>query len=236
VATPIGNLGDISERALETLRAADAILCEDTRVTSKLLARYKIEKPLISYHSQSGEVKMEKILELLREGKNLALCSDAGTPAISDPGVILVAKVRSELPETNIVPIPGASAVTALLSVAGIPASSFLFLGFLPRKKGKQTIFKEIAQSERTVVFYESPHRIAATLEALVEVCGGERIVAIGRELTKIHEEIFRGLLADGLKRASANPRGEFVVAIAPKDFYLSSPISEVALDSDEAL
>ena len=151
VATPIGNLEDITLRAVRTLKEVDFILCEDTRVTKNLLKRYEIDRPLISYHAQSRLSKVEKIFGLLEEGKNLALVSDAGTPTISDPGCLLVSQIRERFGDSVlIVPIPGASASVAALSTSGFPTSEFLFLGFLPHKKGRETLFKEIATSKRT--------------------------------------------------------------------------------------
>lgn len=221
VATPIGNLEDISLRALRVLREADMILCEDTRVTKKLLAKYEIVKPVESYHAHSEISKIEKAVALLQDGKNLALVSDAGTPAISDPGVLLVQKVRERFGnEARVVPIPGPSAVVAALSASGLPSSDFLFLGFLPHKKGRETLFKEIAASRRTVVFYESPHRITKALASLGAVLGGQgaRVVVVARELTKIHEEFIRGSSEEVADYFTKNPekiRGEFVVMVA---------------------
>ncbi|MBI2046350.1 MAG: 16S rRNA (cytidine(1402)-2'-O)-methyltransferase [Parcubacteria group bacterium] len=221
VATPIGNLGDITLRALETLKTVDLILCEDTRVTKKLLARYDIHTPTLSYHTHSGTAKSEKIIELLREGKNLALVSDAGTPAISDPGSFLVSQVIEAFGnEVAIIPIPGPSAITAALSVSGFSADSFLFFGFLPHKKGRQTIFKEIAASERTAVFYESPHRILKALEALEQVLFPDRSIAVVREISKLFEETVRGTVSEVREYFQKNPdkvRGEFVVIVSPK-------------------
>lgn len=218
VATPIGNLEDITLRALRVLNEVDIILCEDTRVTKKLLQKYDIVTPTLSYHSHSKLSKVEKIFSLLEEGKNLALVSDAGTPTISDPGSLLISQIRKRFEQSvEIITIPGASALTAALSVSGVPASEFLFLGFLPHKKGRQKLFKEIAESKRTVVFYESPHRILKTLESLKSSLGGVKEVVIARELTKIHEEVFSGtpdeLLAI-LKEHPKKQKGEFVVII----------------------
>ncbi len=220
VATPIGNLGDITLRALETLRQADAIACEDTRVTSKLLARYEIQKPLLVYHARSGGLSASRILSQLGEGKRVALVTDAGTPGISDPGQSLVALVQERLGNTvRIEAIPGPSAVAAALSVAGIPAAQFVFLGFLPHKKGRQTLFKEMTGEQRAIVFYESPHRISKALDSLAEVLPENRRVAICRELTKIHEEVVSGTakeVRDIFASRGDSPRGEFVVIIAP--------------------
>ena len=220
VATPIGNLGDITLRALETLKQADAIACEDTRVTSKLLARYDIKKPLVIYHARSGRLAATRVLALLAEGKRVALVTDAGTPGISDPGQELVALVQERFNgEVRIEALPGPSALAAALSIASLPAAAFVFLGFLPNKKGRQTLFKEIAAEKRAVVFYESPHRIVKTLTALAELLPAERRVAVCRELTKIHEEVVTGSAAEVLARFTERPdavRGEFVVIVAP--------------------
>ena len=217
IATPIGNLEDITLRALRVLKEADVILCEDTRVTAKLLQKYNIKTPTVSYHSHSKLSKVEKIFSLLLEGKNLALVSDAGTPAISDPGVLLISQIRSRRSDVQIVPIPGPSAVIAALSASGLPSSDFLFLGFLPHKKGRETLFKEIAESKRTVVFYESPHRIIKALTSLKEHLKSRKI-AIARELTKIHEEIVFGTPEELLVYLNNNKekiRGEFVVMVS---------------------
>lgn len=220
VATPIGNLEDITLRAIRILKEVDLILCEDTRMTKRLLDRYEIDTPTMSYHAQSKLSKVEKIFELLEEGKNLALVSDAGTPTISDPGVLLVSQIKEKFKgEVNIVPIPGASAVISALSASGIPSSEFLFLGFLPHKKGRETLFKEIAETKRTVAFYESPHRIMKTLESLNKYIP-ERKVVIARELTKIHEEFPEGKPVELLEYFNKNKekiRGEFVVIIDRK-------------------
>ncbi len=224
VATPIGNLGDMTHRAIETLKSVDLVLCEDTRVTKHLLAHYDISVPTMSYHAQSKLSKHEKIIEMLREGKSLAIVSDAGTPTISDPGVMLIEMIKNELPKVKIVAIPGASALTAALSVAGIPSPQFTFYGFLPHKKGRETIFKEIAKTQgrtsslRTSVFYESPHRIMKTLESLVKHLPESKKVVIARELTKVFEETISGSATEVLEYFKTNPdkvRGEFVVIIS---------------------
>lgn len=219
VATPIGNLEDISRRALRILNEVDLILCEDTRVTKKLLSKYDIHTKTRSYHSHSSLSKVEDILSYLKDGKDIALVSDAGTPAISDPGSKLVSHVQNELPETEIISIPGPSAVAAALSISGLPASEFLFLGFLPRKKGREKLFTEITKSKRTVVFYESPHRIAKTLSSLSKTLQSDRKVVIARELTKVYEEIVSGSAKELLSYILENKekeRGEFVVMIEP--------------------
>lgn len=222
IGTPIGNLEDITLRALRVLKEVDLVLCEDTRVTKRLLSKYNISTPTISYHAQSKLSKTEKIFTLLEEGKNLALVSDAGTPCISDPGSLLVAqilesKVKGQMLNVNIVPIPGPSALVAALSVAGISVAEFTFLGFLPHKKGRETLFKEIAESKRVMAFYESPHRIEKSLESLEKFCGADRHVIVVRELTKIYEEFVRGTVAEIRAHFAKNPdrvRGEFVVIV----------------------
>lgn len=224
IGTPIGNLEDITLRALRVLKEVDLILCEDTRVTKRLLAKYEIPTPTMSYHAQSKLAKVDKILALLEEGKNLALVSDAGTPCISDPGMLLVAqvlslKVSGQLSNIQIVPIPGPSALITALSAAGISVAEFTFLGFLPHKKGRETLFKEIAESKRVMAFYESPHRIEKSLESLEKFCGADRGVIVARELTKIYEEFVRGTVAEARDHFAQNPdriRGEFVVIVAP--------------------
>ncbi len=220
VGTPIGNLKDITSRALSVLESVHIILCEDTRVTQKLLSHYNIETPKLSYHAKSGEAKIEKILELLKEDYELALVSDAGTPTISDPGSFLVSRIKEESPDTEIIVIPGPSAVISALSISGLPSSDFLFLGFLPHKKGRETLFKEIAESKRTSVFYESPHRIMKTLKKLIEILEDTRSVVVARELTKMYEESVSGSPQEVLDYFNNNEdkqRGEFVVVVSPK-------------------
>lgn len=218
IATPIGNLEDMTLRAIRVLKEVDLVLCEDTRVTKTLLSRYEIGTPTMSYHAQSKLSKVEKIFALLEEGKNIALVSDAGTPTISDPGVLLVAQVREQFgDDVAIVPIPGPSALITALSASGVSVAEFTFLGFLPHKKGRETLFREIAVSKRVMAFYESPHRIEKTLESLEKFCGKERRIILARELTKIHEEFVRGTVSDVRAYFVAHPdhiRGEFVVIV----------------------
>jgi 16S rRNA (cytidine1402-2'-O)-methyltransferase len=219
VATPIGNLGDITLRALETLKNADAIACEDTRVTAKLLARFDIKKPLLIYNGVNIRTQSARILALLAEGKRIALVTDAGTPGISDPGAELVELVRERLQDSvRIEGIPGPSALATALSVAGVSAAEFLFLGFLPHKKGRQTLFKQIAAEKRVVVFYESPHRIERALMSLGETLPKGRHIVICRELTKIHEEVVSGTAEEVRAQLASHGgvRGEFVVIVAP--------------------
>jgi 16S rRNA (cytidine1402-2'-O)-methyltransferase len=220
VATPIGNLGDITFRALATLKEADAIACEDTRVSAKLLARFEIQKPLLIFHAESGPQAAHRILALLGEGKHVALITDAGTPAISDPGSQLVKMVRERMGnEVRIQAIPGPSAITAALSIAGVSGNDFVFLGFLPHKKGRLTTFKEIAESTRTVVFYESPHRIEKALASLALHLTADRKVMVAREITKIHESFIDGTAQEVATYFTEHPtevRGEFVVIVTP--------------------
>lgn len=213
VSTPIGNLEDITLRALDTLKKVDVIVAEDTRHSQILLKKYDIQKKLLSYHSHSGYMKIEKIITLLKEGKTCALISDAGTPGISDPAYTLIqAALEAEI---ELIPIPGASAFLTALTASGLPINHFIYLGFIPTKKGRQTLFKSLLEEKRTTVFYESPHRINKTLSQLEEVLGGDRKIVIARELTKMHEEFLRGTISsvreEFEKRA---PKGEFVLVL----------------------
>ncbi len=215
IATPIGNLEDITLRAIRILKEVDTVLCEDTRVTKRLFEKHGISTQMLSYHAQSGDTRVDLILEKIEEGKNIALVTDAGTPGISDPGSLLISTIREKFPELKIVSIPGASALTAALSIAGVPTHEFIFLGFMPHKKGRETLFKEIAESERTMVFYESTHRILKTLESLVKI---NKKVTIVREITKIYEEVLQGSAEDVLKTLVEIPekqKGEFVVIVS---------------------
>jgi len=215
VATPIGNLKDITLRAIETLKNADLILAEDTRVTKRLLDHYEIRKPVWRYDEYAKGSAYAKISNLMAKGSNIALVTDAGTPTIADPGSKLTAFIRKELPEAKIIPIPGSSAIITALSAAGVNADQFTFLGYPPHKKGRQTFFRELKEIEvRPVVFYESPHRVEKTFKSLEENFGDAELV-VARELTKIHEEIWHGTA----KAASAHfqgekKKGEFVVII----------------------
>ncbi len=224
VGTPIGNLEDISLRALRILKEADFILCEDTRVTKKLLSHHGITTATISYHQHSGAPKVDKIISLLASGKNLALVTDAGTPGISDPGGYLVTAVREALASQVLIEsIPGPTALTAAISLAGIGFDRFFFLGFPPHKKGRQTMMKEIVASNYPVIVYESKHRAIRFLEELSAAAkekGREVIVAVARELTKLHESFYEGqpeeILAE-IKSDANNLKGEFVILIRPK-------------------
>jgi 16S rRNA (cytidine1402-2'-O)-methyltransferase len=218
VATPIGNLEDVTLRALRILKEADVVFAEDTRVTAKLFARHEIHTKLHAYHQQSSEAIATKIIAMLEDGKTLALVTDAGTPGIADPGNELIARIARESPETRIEPIPGPSSLTAALSVCGFPTNEFAFLGFLPHKKGRMTALNNIQETVETIVLFESPHRIAKLLGELA-LRVPDRRAAIFRELTKIHESSYRGTVAE-LKvcfdSGNIPARGEFVVVLAP--------------------
>lgn len=216
VATPIGNLQDITFRAIQTLKEVDFILCEDTRTTQKLLSHFEIKNKTISFHKFSEGNKYQKIFDLLNEGKNLALVSDAGTPAISDPGAFLVKEIRENVPETEIITIPGASALTSAVSVAGLESDKFVFLGFPPHKKGRKTFFEELAEYKIPVVFYESKHRIIKSLEGLNEILP-DREILVAKELTKMNEKSFSGTAAEIIKKLNSDQnllKGEFVIIV----------------------
>ncbi len=220
VATPIGNLGDITFRAIETLKEVDLILCEDTRVTIKLLNHYEIKKPLLSYHERSRLSRVEKIIEHLEAGKNLALVTDAGTPGISDPGGRLIAEVKNHFQEKiEIVAVPGPSALAAAISVAGVNLSKFIFLGFPPNKKGRETFFKNILISDYPVIYYESPHRFMKNLKLIEKLnIENKKInLVVCRELTKKFESVKKGKLKEIIQFFELNSskiKGEFVVIV----------------------
>jgi 16S rRNA (cytidine1402-2'-O)-methyltransferase len=224
VATPIGNLSDITFRAIDVLKNVDCILAEDTRVTKKLLNHYEIETKLISFHEYSDEKKYEKIFDLLANDSKIALVCDAGTPAISDPGYFLVQKVREKMPEVKIIPIAGPSALTTFVSVSGVNTKEFTFLGFPPHKKGRQTFFENVLNesSVRPVIFYESKHRLVKALDSIMELGeknnDTEKLITIGRELTKTFEEIIQGDIKKVINYFQNNPeknKGEFVIMIS---------------------
>ncbi len=230
VPTPIGNLEDITLRAIRVLKECDLILCEDTRVTRKLLNHYDIKTQTRSYHAQSKLTKIDGIIEELREGKNIALVSDAGTPAISDPGSLLIKRIReslggptSKLAEEvrplgiEIISLPGPSALTAAHAASGVVGGEFVFLGFLPHKKGRETLFKEIADAARPYIFYESPHRLLKCLESLEKFAPTKRVF-VAKEISKIFEEYFAGSPKEILDIFRANLdklRGEFVIIVS---------------------
>lgn len=214
VATPIGNMEDITLRALRVLRDCDAVLAEDTRVTKKLLSKYEIEKSAISCHEHTDEAKLLRLVEEMEEGKSFAYVTDAGTPGVSDPGNKLVSlAVDAGIP---VVPIPGVSAVATIVSVAGIDMREFFFLGFPPHKKGRETFFRKVAASEYPVVYYESPHRVMKNLELLAALAPESQAI-VGRELTKLFEEIVRGSVPEIMEYFKTNPgkiKGEFVIIV----------------------
>ena len=211
VATPIGNLSDMTFRAVDTLKKVDGILCEDTRVTKNLLDHYSITTPTLSYHQHSDARRTKEIESMLSEGKNLALVTDASTPGISDPGNKLVGYLVKK--GITVSPIPGAAAVSAALSISGFPTDRFTFLGFPPHKNKRQKYFKSAAAIEHTVVFYESGHRIYKCLNDLAAVLPEKRELAIGRELTKKFETVYRGTIRE-LLAINIIDKGEFVVVI----------------------
>ncbi len=213
-ATPIGNLKDITLRALEVFKDASIILCEDTRTTKKLLSAHDIHAQCIAYHKFSTDKEIQKILDLFDIHEHIVLVSDAGTPAISDPGSFLIQKVREQKPEVRIQTIPGPSALTAALSISGLPLSQFTFIGFLPHKKGRQKKLDEALACSHTVVMYESTHRILKLLEE-INTRQPEHKIVICKELTKLHENVLQGTASQLLTEFESNPslqKGEFVV------------------------
>jgi len=214
VGTPIGNLGDITLRALETLKSVDFILAEDTRVTKKLLLKYEIATSVYSAHEHTEAKKLESFIARIVAGESVAVVTDAGTPGLSDPGNVLVSIALAQ--GIRVVPIPGVSALAAIVSVAGIDMREFIFLGFPPHKKGRETYFKGVAASEHPVVYYESPHRLMKNL-ALLQSFAPEKKAIIGRELTKLYEEIIRGSVAEVMTYFTEHPekvKGEFSVIV----------------------
>lgn len=209
VATPIGNLKDITLRALETLRFCDLVLAEDTRVTSKLLVAFDIQKTLISFNEYSKNKKVDEVIKKLLAGGSICLVTDAGTPGVSDPGGVLVEKAYANCIE--VIGLPGPSAITLALSISGFVANEFLFLGYFPKKKGRQTLIKSLIKEKRTVVFYESPYRIKRTLEDISNSLP-DREILVGRELTKKFEEIYRGKVTD--IKDKVKEKGEFVLVL----------------------
>lgn len=213
VATPIGNLEDITLRAIRTLKEADFVVAEDTRHSGILLKKYEIKTPQLSFHSHSPESQLQKLLALLKEGKNLALISDAGTPGISDPGYLLIkTAIENGIQVTS---IPGPSAVINALAMSGIPTHRFLYLGYLPLKKGRKKLIASLKNYPYTIVLYEAPHRILRTLNELKTELGGDLKIAIAREMTKVFEEVFRGNLNEAIVHFEAKkPRGEFTIVL----------------------
>jgi len=217
VPTPIGNLGDITLRALDILKSVDSILAEDTRTSGFLLKHYQVSKPLQSFHIFNEHKALQSVIQKLKEGETMALVSDAGTPGISDPGFLLVRECLKN--ELKIECLPGATAFVPALVNSGFPTDRFVFEGFLPHKKGKQTLLKELAEEERTIIMYESPHRLMKTLELMREFFGPERLVSVSRELTKLHEETFRGTIGETLLHFQKKEvKGEIVIVVSGKE------------------
>ena len=216
VPTPIGNLKDITERALDVLRSADLILAEDTRTTGKLLRHYEIERPIRSFHLHNEHRAVDAIVDQIHSGLIYALCSDAGTPAISDPGFLLVrACVEADI---HVSCLPGATAFVPALVVSGLPCDRFIFEGFLPHKKGRQKRLLSILEESSTSVLYESPHRVVKLLEEIIKYECGDRRIVLCREISKLHEEVVRGSVREVLARfVEKAPRGEFVVVLGGK-------------------
>ena len=216
VPTPIGNLKDITLRALETLKDADFIAAEDTRQTLKLLNHFEIKKPMISYHKFNEQSKSDKIIELLMEGNDVALVSDAGTPGISDPGSVIVERCIEKMIDFEV--LPGATAITTALVYSGLDTTKFIFRGFLPREnKERKIITDELLQRQETLIFYEAPHRLIDTLTFLLDAFGSRKI-AVCRELTKVYQEIYRGNIKEAIQYfMEKKPRGEFVLVLEGK-------------------
>ncbi len=216
VPTPIGNLEDITLRALNILKNVDVIAAEDTRTTKFLLDHYNIEKTLLSFYSHNEQVRVPQIIQRLKNGDSVAIVSDAGTPGISDPAFsIITAAIDNEI---KIIPLPGPTAFVPVLVASGMPTHEFVFEGFLPHKKGRRTKLERLKNEQRTIVLYESPHRILKTLTELLEYCGDRKVV-VGREMTKIYEEIIRGNLSDVVKDFSTRIiKGEFVIVLEGKN------------------
>jgi 16S rRNA (cytidine1402-2'-O)-methyltransferase len=232
VATPIGNLEDMTFRAVRILQTVDAIAAEDTRHTGKLLHHFQITTPQISYHDHNRLSRLPDLLDRLQQGKAIALVTDAGMPGISDPGYELVkACVDAGI---SVIPIPGATAVTTALSAAGLPTHRFVFEGFLPAKgQDRRDRLESIQTEPRTLVLYEAPHRIRQTLQDLSEVCGSERAVVLGRELTKMHEEFWRGTLEEAIAHyVTQEPQGEYTLVLAGHE-ALQPQLSESALKAE---
>lgn len=215
VATPIGNRDDITLRALQILKSVDLIACEDTRHTGQLLAHYEIKKPLVSYFQHSKLSKVEQIIDELKNGKNIALVTDAGTPGISDPGQELIARIKNKELGIKVVPIPGASALAAIASVSGMIEKEFYFAGFLPKKKGRQTKFKQLSVLDVPIIIYESANRLEKTLEDIKTYFGLEAKVFIGREMTKMFEEYWGGNIEKVLSELKNHPlKGEVALIV----------------------
>jgi len=231
IPSPIGNLGDITYRAVEILNKVDVVLCEDTRTSSVLMRHYNIQKPLTPYHQHNEHKVLPHLIEQLAAGKTFALITDAGTPGISDPGFLLVREcVRHNIPVEC---LPGATAFVPALVQSGIPSNRFVFEGFLPLKKGRQTMLKTLAEEERTIILYESPHRLVKTLHEMATWFGADRQAAVCRELTKMFEETNKNTLAELAAHYEKHPpKGEIVIVVEGKD---ASPRSQKEKEEEEA-
>lgn len=214
VPTPIGNLEDITLRALNILKEVDFVLCEDTRTTRNLLKHYEIEKDCFAYHIHNEHQQVANYINLIKNAQKVALTSDAGTPAISDPGYLLVRECIAHNIEVQC--LPGATALIPAIVNSGLPCSSFYFHGFIPHKKGKESTLKALAQRTETTIFYESPYRVIKTLEMMLPIFGAERQICISREISKIYEENFRGTITEAIEHfQKGNVKGEFVFVVA---------------------
>ena len=216
VPTPIGNMGDITIRAIETLKNSDLILAEDTRHAKKLLSEYKISTKVNSYHLNNEDKKVLDYIELMSSGQKISLITDAGTPCISDPGFLLIREAIKK--EIIITCLPGPTALIPALVLSGLPSENFIFEGFLPRKKGRKTKLLELTQNTRTTIIYESPYRVVKTLKEFLEYLGEDRQISLSREISKIYEETFRGSIVEAVKYFSNKKiKGEFVICIDKK-------------------
>ena len=216
VPTPIGNMGDITIRAIETLKNSDIILAEDTRHAKKLLNEYQISTKANSYHLNNEHKKVNDYIELMVSGKKISLITDAGTPCISDPGFLLVREAIKK--DIIITCLPGPTALIPALVLSGLPSESFIFEGFLPRKKGRKTKLLELSKNNRTTIIYESPYRVVKTLTDFIEYFGEDRQISLSREISKIYEETFRGTISDAIKYFSNKKiKGEFVICVDKK-------------------
>jgi len=232
VGTPIGNLEDMTVRAVRILQTVDLIAAEDTRHTGKLLHHFQIKTPQISYHEHNLITRTSELLSKLQQGRSIALVSDAGMPGISDPGYELVKACADEA--IMVVPIPGASAVITSLSASGLPSDRFIFEGFLPAKsQARRTHLESLRSESRTIVFYESPHRLRATLQDLADILGGDRLITLARELTKLHEEFWRGTIDEAIELyLKREPQGEYTIVVAGAE-SVQVVLSETALKSE---
>ncbi len=215
LATPIGNLGDLTLRGIEALRACDAVACEDTRVTSKLLAHLGVQKPLLSIHVHSDDARIAQVLDRIAAGEHVVYACDAGTPNMNDPGGKLAAAAYER--GLAVEPLPGASALTVAISACGFPMESFAYEGFVPHKKGRETFFRAVAERSEPTVFLESTHRMEKTMDGLAKALPPDRRVFVGRELTKLHETLYRGTVAEVRAALAASSwKGEFIVVVGP--------------------